>query len=232
MLGVEVTVIYFTSDLHFCHPFVAAMRGFGPTCDNINELICEARETEFACMTNWRKHDETIVRHINARVGKQDELYVLGDISCGSRNSLEYALNTLDKLYVPVSRRHLVLGNHENFKVKDSVRVSFAHTFGYVSNCEYLYVDGISIILTHVPLLSDMDGKVRKGLAKNAYSRSLRKRAVNVPPGTLHLHGHTHSSTPEDSKNRLSINVGLDAWNLFPVSLEEVLSYSNIDQLY
>lgn len=219
-------MIYFTSDLHFCHPFVAAMRGFGLKHDNMNVLIHEVGETEFACMTNWRKHDEAIVRHINARVGKQDELYVLGDVSSGSRNSFEHALYMLDKLYVPPSRRHLVLGNHENFKVKDSVRVSLAHAFSYVSNCEYLYVDDVPVVLTHVPLLSDMDGRVRQGLAKNSYSKSLRKHAVNVPPGTLHLHGHTHSPTPEDSKNPLSINVGLDAWSLFPVSLEEVLSYS------
>ena len=221
-------MIYFTSDLHFCHPFVAATRGFGPKCDNMNALIHEVGETEFANMTNWKKHDEVIVRHINARVGKQDELYVLGDVSCGSRDSFEHALHMLDKLYVPPSRRHLILGNHENFKVKDSVRVTLAHTFGYVSSCEYLYVDGVPIVLTHVPLLSEMDGRVRKGLAENSYSKSMRKHAVNVPKGTLHLHGHTHSSTPRDSRNPLSVNVGLDAWNLFPVSLAEVLSYNSV----
>lgn len=221
-------MIYFTSDLHFCHPFVAATRGFGPKCDNMNELIHTVGESEFAKMTNWRKHDEVVVRHINARVGKQDELYVLGDLSCGSRDSFEQALHMLDKLYVPPSRRHLILGNHENFKVKDSVRVTLAHTFGYVSTCEYLYVDGVPIVLSHVPLLEDMDGRVRKGLAENSYSKSLRKHAVNVPKGTLHLHGHTHSSTPRDSRNPLSVNVGLDAWNLFPVSLTEILSYNSI----
>lgn len=221
-------MIYFTSDLHFCHPFVAATRMFGPKCDNMNALIHEVGESKFAHMTNWKKHDEVIVRHINARVGKQDELYVLGDISCGSRDSFEQALRMLDKLYVPPSRRHLILGNHENFKVKDSVRVGLAHTFGYVSNCEYLYVDGVPVVLTHVPLLSDMDGRVRKGLAENSYSKSMRKHAVNVPSGTLHLHGHTHSSTPCDSRNPLSVNVGLDAWNLFPVSIAEVLSYNTV----
>lgn len=221
-------MIYFTSDLHFCHPFVAATRGFGPKCDNMNELIHTVGESKFAKMTNWIKHDETVVRHINARVGKQDELYVLGDLSCGSRDSFEQALHMIDKLYVPSSRRHLILGNHENFKVKDSVRVRLAQTFGHVSVCEYLYVDGVPIVLSHVPLLTDMDGRVRKDLAENSYSRSLRKHAVNVPKGTLHLHGHTHSSTPRDSRNPLSVNVGLDAWGLFPVSLAEVLSYNTV----
>ena len=194
----------------------------------MNALIHEVGETEFANMTNWKKHDEVIVRHINARVGKQDELYVLGDVSCGSRDSFEHALHMLDKLYVPPSRCHLVLGNHENFKVKDSVRVSLAHTFGYVSNCEYLYVDGVSIVLTHVPLLSDMDGRVKKGLAENSYSKSMRKHAVNVPKGTLHLHGHTHSSTPKDSRNTLYVKGGLVAWNLCPVRLADVLSYHTV----
>lgn len=216
-------MIYFTSDLHFCHPFVAATRGFRPKCDNMNELIHTVGESEFAKMTNWRKHDETVVRHINARVGKQDELYVLGDLSCGSRDSFEQALRMIDKLYVPPSRRHLILGNHENFKVKDSVRVTLAHTFGYVSVCEYLYVDGVPIVLSHVPLLSDMDGRVRRDLAENSYSKSMRRHAVNVPSGTLHLHGHTHSPTPRDSRNALSVNVGLDAWGLFPVSLPQIL---------
>lgn len=37
------------------------------------------------------------------------------------------------------------------------------------------------------------------------------------------LHGHTHANTPHEFKNRNEINVGLDAWDMRPVSEVELV---------
>lgn len=59
---------WFTSDLHLAHPHVAKLRGF----------------------EDYREHDETIIRNLNERVAPDDDLYVLGDISSGSKTSLDF----------------------------------------------------------------------------------------------------------------------------------------------
>lgn len=37
------------------------------------------------------------------------------------------------------------------------------------------------------------------------------------------LHGHTHAGMPHEFENRNEINVGLDAWNMRPVSEVELV---------
>lgn len=88
---------YFTADLHLAHPSVAAKRGYEED-----------------------SHDQMIIDKINARVGKNDELYILGDISSESADSVKDALENLENLYVPPRKRRLILGNHEYFKLRDS----------------------------------------------------------------------------------------------------------------
>lgn len=220
-------MIYFTSDLHLFHPFVAATRGYGPRVDNLNYYVRRVGESQLERETRTYAHDLKVIGRINSRVGKTDELYVLGDVSKGTGNSFERSLELLhSNLNVPRSRLHLVLGNHENFKLKDSSTsrssITVFDVFGYVSRSEYLFVDWYPVVLTHLPLVEDMEGPSRDGESENSRSKSLRKYAVSVPEGVVHLHGHTHSSTPFDSRKKLSLNVGLDAWKGMPVSWLDV----------
>ena len=193
-------MIYFCADLHLCHPYVASLRGFSSS----------------------KKHDEFVVKHVNSTVGSQDELYVCGDVSSGSRSSVSYACSLLRHLYVPRKRRHLVLGNHENFK---SNNPDLFDVFGTVSLSEYLFLEGTSVVLTHLPLRSYMlSGAKDKSVSSNSFSCSLARRAVEVPEGVVHLCGHTHSQSKLYSSNPMSVNVGLDAWNFKVASWPDVLS--------
>lgn len=221
----ELELIYFTADLHFCHSFVAATRGYGPKCEDLNKLRHIVSDEEFEMMCRTEQHDEKVVNKINSKVGKKDELYVLGDISKGTGGSLLKALKFVDRLYVPSYRRHLVLGNHESFHLSPSEAVEVAKRFSTVSLFEYLYVDNVPIAMSHLPLKRYMTGNFyngSEGFAKNSFSKKYRKNSIEVPNNVLHLHGHTHASTPFDCSAENSFNVGLDAWNLNAVSWEEL----------
>lgn len=223
---------YFTADLHLCHPFVAATRGFYKRTadvpeqagrpDGINAFRHSMSEKDFNALVDVKRHDRTVINRINARVGKQDELYILGDLSSGGAASLRHTLSLLDGLHVPPSRRHLVLGNHDGFRMKPSNAADIAVRFGSVSDSLFADIDGIPAVLSHVPRYEYLDGSVREGMASNSLEKTLCKHAPRVPHGIIHLYGHTHGRNPDEFHDKWSINVGLDAWNLRPVSEYEI----------
>ena len=92
--------VWLTSDLHFGHPFVAGIRAGHASPDR----------------DDWQAtlaHDRRVVNVINAHVASSDELIILGDLSSGSRRSVEQAVACLNRLNVPAGRRTLILGNHD-----------------------------------------------------------------------------------------------------------------------
>ena len=76
-------MIYFTSDLHFAHPFVAAYRGYidddivrrfkdkETKITYIKALYDSIGSDEFSKRCRTDMHDEKIIRNINAVVGKE-----------------------------------------------------------------------------------------------------------------------------------------------------------------
>lgn len=231
---------YFTADLHLCHPFVAATRGFykrtadvpeqGRQPDGINAFRHSMSEKDFNALVDVERHDRTVINRINACVGKQDELYILGDLSSGGAANLRRALSLLDGLHIPPSRRHLVLGNHDGFRMKPSNAADIATHFGSVSDSLLIDIDGIPAVLSHVPRYEYLDDSVREGMASNSLEKTLRKHAPHVPHSTVHLYGHTHGRNPDEFHDSWSINVGLDAWNLRPVSEDEIRKALRIAQ--
>lgn len=92
---------WFTSDLHFAHPFVAALRGYalpGYAKDASIKQQAEHEHKPLKNCVNWRKHDADIIRSINTYVGYEDELYILGDISSGGTWSVEQAIMRIQNL--------------------------------------------------------------------------------------------------------------------------------------
>lgn len=49
------------------------------------------------------------------------------------------------------------------------------------------------------------------------------KYAPDVPDGIVHLYGHTHGKSPDEFHDKTSINIGLDAWHLRPVSERQII---------
>ena len=191
---------WFTSDLHFAHPHVAKLRGF----------------------EGYREHDETIIRNLNELVAPDDDLYVLGDISSGSKTSLDEALRLLHGLNVGRRHRTLILGNHDTTRLEANKIRKFITEFGQVALRGSATIHGYgNVLLSHYPYANHLDDGPHDGLSTNATSSRFQHLAI-PPDGKTLLHGHTHAAIPDEFNDPQQINVGLDAWELHPVSEEQI----------
>lgn len=211
---------WFTADLHLGHEFAAISRGFcrkklAEDCD-LNELAHNIGTKAFNEMALTRAHDERIIRAINAHVGKDDELWVLGDVCKGTGRSAEHAAEMLDKLYVPPSHRHLVLGNHEKFRPLLGNLRPLADAFGTVSLHAIIPAEPYTIVCSHMPPANVM--------AAYEEPDPMQRWALPTPAGCVHLYGHTHTKNPCETGIDQYVNVGVDAWCLSPISENQIMA--------
>lgn len=228
---------YFTSDLHLAHPFVAATRGFWKpgmrpdrdvieAPDGLNQLRRELSEYRFNEMVDTEAHDRAIIKRINAVCGKNDDLYIAGDLSAGGHKSLRRALYLLDDLTVPHSRIHLILGNHDGFHIRNTNAYDFASVcIGSISTNLFLTLENdMPAIISHTPRKTYIERGVElKDVASNSLDKTLLRYAPDVPDGIVHLYGHTHGKSPDEFHDGTSVNIGLDAWRLRPVSERQII---------
>lgn len=228
---------YFTSDLHLSHPFVAALRGYTKpehahmTADQLREHARENR-LKLADMVDWRRHDQTILDNINATVREDDELYVLGDLSAGGRASLTAALHTLEGLRVPRDRRHLILGNHEDLQGGYSQMRQLLGVFATVDTAGAAVIGGHNVLLSHFQFRHHFEQPTPDGLSTNACDPKYARYAFVDNLSSWLLHGHTHAENPFEFAHPHELNIGVDAWSMWPVSEEQVLWHlANAEQL-
>ena len=219
---------YFTSDLHLHHPFVAALRGYTkPEYAHLAaaDLRKYARTNRWklADMVDWQRHDHTIIDNINEQVGEEDELYVLGDLSTGGRASLTGALQTLEGLRVPRDRRHLILGNHEDLRCGYSQMRQLLDVFATVDTGGATTIGKLNVLLSHFQFRHHFEQPTPSGLSTNACDPQYARYAFVDNGFSWLLHGHTHSTDPFEFANPRELNIGVDAWNMRPVSEEQVL---------
>jgi len=137
--------------------------------------------------------NSTLVNNWNSTISDEDHVYLLGDVSFGTSYQTSLILEELN------GKIHLILGNH------DLKRKQFFRNHGRITSVEdyaEIEVGGVFVILFHYPI-QEWNG--------SHY-------------GSVHLHGHRHSKTPcEYSNNLRRADVGVDAWNFYPVEIEKVL---------
>lgn len=121
---------WFVADLHFGHAKVAGLRGFdSPSA-----------------------HDASITSKWNRQVSDDDLVYVLGDLSSGSRTSERWALSVLGAL---PGRKRLIAGNHDSVasihrKLSPHVEL-FNQVFERVSDFGRVRIEGRDVLLSHYP---------------------------------------------------------------------------------
>lgn len=221
---------YFTSDLHLHHPFVAALRGYAlPRYAHLTaqELRAQshAEHRDMATMVDIHAHDRAVIEAIDARVGEDDDLYVLGDISSGGQKSLGSALAQLAQLRVPREKRHLILGNHEELEPDDAYLARLGTVFGSVELRGSAQLDGLDapVVLSHFQFAQHFDADDVTGMSANARSPKYGRHAFADDGATILLHGHTHAAEPFEFGNPREVNVGVDAWHMAPVSERELV---------
>lgn len=149
------------------------------------------------------KMNEVLINNINKRVKQDDVLFIVGDFSCygGERGVSGTKISGqvyLDKIN---GNKILIAGNHDkNNKVK-------AHLEGAIVILPILGKATIS----HYP-------------STNIHCPfTFNKQILNY-----HLCGHIHTEWKhfyDVDNNILNINVGIDAWNYIPVSMQEISKY-------
>ena len=124
---------YFTSDTHFGHPLVTALRGFLNNgrlrAEYLDIWQTQTRaaahawikqyvhdnQTSFKTICDIARHENTIIGNINEIVGHDDELWILGDLSY--RCTVEHTLECLRR--INCQHLHLIIGNHDrNFRLR------------------------------------------------------------------------------------------------------------------
>ncbi len=178
---------YFTSDPHFCHDrdFVYVPRGF----KSVTEM------------------NEAIIKNINDKVSRNDNLYILGDIMLGQNT--DEGIMCLSRLQ---GNKFIILGNHDtDAKVELIKKVPDVTILGLASLYKY---GGRKFYLSHYPTCTE-NFSIEKNSGKMKFTKPLGKQTVN-------LSGHTHSDKLWDERT-FSYNVSLNAHNNYPVSIEEII---------
>lgn len=112
---------FFTSDTHFGHRAI--------------RLLCNRP------YNSWEEHDEALIANWNAKVGKLDIVYFLGDFAF--KCSQSYANSIFERLH---GIKHLIVGNHE----KRGLNLPWASVEKY----NEINLNGIPIVLCHYPLMT------------------------------------------------------------------------------
>ena len=150
--------------------------------------------------TNIQEHDAQIIKNWNEVVSYCDDVYHLGDVMLGDN---EYGLKCLKQLNGKI---HIICGNH----CTDARRALYENCYNVVEvvDAKRLKYDGYHFFLSHYPCLC----------ANYDDGRSLKKQCVS-------LCGHTHTKDrfADWDKGRI-YHVELDAFNCYPVSIEEIIA--------
>lgn len=201
---------YFTSDLHIGHRLVAGIRGFWTPAEDGNS-VPDTDAHSGAIAATW----------LNV-VKPDDIVWVLGDL-CVSAGSWPAVLDLISKL---PGRKRLVCGNHDPVssihKTAWKFQRSAFEVFETVQDFAAIKLAGRTVLLSHYPYSGTGAEGLRGPDQIQCEERYTEFRLTDC--GRALLHGHTHGSerlhlsdagTPQ-------VHVGLDAWNMKPVSQYEI----------
>ncbi|KAB7791119.1 metallophosphoesterase family protein [Bifidobacterium leontopitheci] len=229
---------YFTTDTHFGHPLVSALRGFTTfdpgrgeylrllhdqgrkaAEDWVRQTVEDDSRLTFRTAADTDAHDAAVVASINAAVGPDDELWILGDI--GFRTSVKHLKDCLRQLQC--RHLHAVIGNHDDWWMANRPALNLFESIEPNDTVDLPGLDAArpddleTVNLSHFPY--------REDLAYGWPDDAVRFHDQALPfDGRRLLYGHTHQLTPEGARPE-SLNVGLDAWNLTPVSADQVAAW-------
>jgi len=170
--------IFVTSDTHFGHDreFLYKPRGF----NSIEE------------------HDEAIIERWNSVVDKDDDVYLLGDLTLGDK---EYGKSCIARLNGYI---HVILGNHDS-AAREQMYVEDLDNIVEVNYATIIKYKKYHFYLSHYP-----------SMTANFDSNSLHNCLIN-------LYGHTHQKTNFYNEMPFIYHVGMDSHNCTPVLLDDAI---------
>lgn len=137
----------------------------------------------------------------NRKVMPTDEIYILGDVTMKGASYASQALNALH------GKKYLIRGNHDHFVDQPNFDQNL---FLWIKDYHELTYQNETFILFHYPI-EEWNGFFR---------------------GTIHLHGHQHNHSYynyDNLKKRIKrFDVGVDANEMEPVSIEDILAFFSL----
>jgi len=170
--------LYFTADTHYFH------RNVIKYCDRPFESEPKMRRA--------------LISIYNQKVRKDDTVYFLGDVAMLGTSQWERLSGLVQSLN---GTKHLVLGNHDEFKWQRYLDVGFTS----VHSAHWMESNGYKIVMAHDPAVY-----------------------CTLDPGTVFLHGHIHNLYKSLPAQR-TINVGVDVWDFSPITLQQIFKELNLE---
>ena len=173
--------ILFTVYLHFGHIYILPSRRKFQSID---------------------EHDDTLITKWNAKVKKNDDVYILGDLSFRSIYHISYYLSRMK------GKKHLIVGNHDKYWMRNVEDMNdYFESWDYLKTIKY---QKKQITLCHYPMLEWPGSRYVE--AKSSYL----------------IHGHIHGMTDPEVYGYIkkyqphALNAGVDINGFEPVSFEEL----------
>jgi calcineurin-like phosphoesterase family protein len=157
------------------------------------------------------EHDDMLAMRWDTKVDPGDTVWLLGDISGGGRGSQQRALNWIA---ARPGTKHLVAGNHDGVHPMNpdahKMMPAYLEVFASVQQSARRRLAGNDLLMSHFPYLESTEDD-------DVHSRFEQWRMPSR--GAWLVHGHIHSDRQLGSR---SVHVGVDAWGLQPVSINQV----------
>jgi calcineurin-like phosphoesterase family protein len=201
-----VSAVWFSSDTHFLHAFVARLRGFaGP-----------------------EQHDEAIIDQWNHLVRRDDLVWHLGDVGLGNETRILEQAARLN------GRKQLITGNHDacwpGHRDSRKHQRRWLDVFESVQAFARIRVDGRTVLLSHFPYEGDHAGedramqyRLRDEGAWLVHGHTHQPNRLGPHPRFLSVVASVPDSFGEPQPRGREVHAGLDAWGLRPVSEAGIL---------
>lgn len=175
--------IFITSDLHYSHKNLIK---------SLTNWDIDRAKRDF---NSIEEHNNKIVENINNTVGKDDVLFILGDIAFGGVKNIPIVMDR-----IICDEVHLIFGNHDHHIItnKNGIKDWFTTTSFY----REVLIDKELFVMFHYPI-SEWNGFYR---------------------GAYHLYGHQHNLSEHIFSNKgKSMDVGIDGHPEFrPYNINEI----------
>lgn len=141
-----------------------------------------------------------LIKNWNKTVRYNDEVYILGDVTMKGPDKVREIFSALN------GRKYLIRGNHDYFADKSDWLVE-EYLTEWVKDYHELHYNNFTFVLCHYPFLE-----------WNKFYQ-----------GSYNLHGHLHGTKNDNLKNLADgirrYDVGVDANNFFPVSIDDIILF-------
>ena len=207
-----MTKRHFTTDPHINHELVSVermlrrMNAFSGVLRVEPRLKDDLTPEEISEMIV--QHRELLAHNWDRVVGRDDTVYVLGDIAMNPKKG------AFDWFRERPGKKILIAGNHDEvagFRSKGlnaRMRPEWADTFETITDFAFLKIGGHRVALSHYPY----DGEGDREFEGGDRLLEVRLRDEGVPL----LHGHTHGRHQAHTslKGTPMFHVGPDAWDM------------------